>query len=551
MPPRLLSFLLSVLVCAGILVTGGCNKTEENNSAEKSPQTKTDTTHIVEKTGGIYRIPLRSNPATLDPAQVRDWYGESLVHQLFDGLVKFDQYLSVMPALARTWQVEDNGKVYRFFLEPNAVFHDGTPVTVDDVIFSLSRLLQVEDAPVILPHLLKIEGAMAYRTHGATTVTGLKAVDEQTLVVRLTAPHVPFLTALGMCYAKIIPKEAATRMGNDFGKTPVGSGPFCFLSWHTDNTIQLKRFPHYYGKTALVDELEYKIYPGGKDEKILSDFQSNLLDEMPVFGKVRQSLAHAENFQWIHRSSLSLFFYGMNTAHPHLQNKDLRKALALAIDRQAIVNEIYHGQYDVATTILPPGMPGYTPANQMEANNMAMAKILVKRVEKALSQPMPALEIVSAIQSPSSTAELTLVKKIWGRLGIELEIKYLTDWTEFENYLKSDAVQLYRYAWFADMPEPDNFLYALFGSSSPVNFMRYNNTGTNEMFTTARQTVETVERSSIYRGIESIILESFPLIPLFYMSVDRIYQSRVKGIMVSALGAHTMTLNHIWLNHPL
>ena len=549
-PTRLLSILLFFLIMVCFLVTGACNNTENNNSEEKSPEAAVEIEPTVEKTGGIYRIPIRSNPATLDPANVRDLYGGSLVYQLYDGLVRFDQYLSVMPALAKTWRVEDNGRVYRFYLQPNAVFHDGTPVTVDDVIFSLSRLLRVENAPVILPHLLKIVGARAFRAHEVETVTGLEAVDEQTLVVRLTAPHVPFLTALGMCYAKIIPRGATTRLGRDFGKTPVGSGPFRFVSWNPDVMIRLERFPDYYADTALVDEIEYKIYPGGKDEKILADFQSNHLDEMPVFGKVRQSLTHAENLQWVHRSSLSLFFYGMNISHPHLKNKDLRKALALAINRQAIVNTIYNGQYDMATTILPPGMPGYTPENQMEADNMTMAQTLVKKAEKALSHPLPALEIVSATQSPSSMAELALVQETWGQLGIHLNIKYITDWSEFENYLKSDAVQIYRYAWFADMPEPDNFLYALFGSNSPVNFMRYPGDKTEEMFTRARQTVGAVERSTIYRGIESILLESFPLIPLFYMSVDRVYQPQVKGITVNALGAHTMTLNHIWLNPP-
>ena len=543
---RFMFFL--IMVC--LLMTGACNRNQEEFSEKKTSESSMKAEKTAPKTGGIYRIPLRGNPVTLDPTQIRDWYGENLVHQLYDGLVRFDRHLSVMPALAKTWQVEDNGKVYRFFLHPNAVFHDKTPVTVDDVIFSLSRLLRALPPPVILPHLLKIKGAQAYRNHEAKTVSGLEAVDDHTLMVSLNAPHVPFLTALGMCYAKIVPREAVTRMGPDFGKMPVGSGPFRFVSWNMNGMIRLERFPNYYADTALVDEIQYKIYPGGKDKKILADFQTNLLDEMPVFGNVRQALPPADNLQWIHRSSLSLFFYGMNTSHPHLKNKNLRKALALAIDRQAIVNEIYKNQYDMARTILPPGMPGYSPDNQMQANDMTMAKTLVKQIKDTLPHPLPALEIVSATQSPSSMAELALVQERLSRLGIRLNIKYITDWTEFENYLKSDGVQIYRYAWFADMPEPDNFLYALFGSNSPVNFMRYTDDNVEKMFTTARQTVGTMERSTIYRTMESTILDDFPLIPLFYMSVDRVYQPQVKGIMVSALGAHTMTLNHIWLDCP-
>ena len=527
-----------------ILAISACTNTQDKDSDTKEVKT------TAEISGGIYCIPLRSNPATLDPAKVRDWYGETIAHQLFDGLVRFDPYLSIMPALAKTWQVEENGNVYRFHLHPDAVFHDGTPVTVDDVIFSLTRLLRVENAAVILPHLLKIQGAKEFRENQTEKVSGLVAVDDQTLVVQLTQPHVPFLTALGMCYAKIIPRAAAQRLGEDFGLTPVGSGPFRFVSWDNDRVIRLERFPDYYAHPAFINGIEYKIYPGGQDTQILTDFKAKHLDEMPVFGNARQELSQATTLQWFHRSSLSLFFYGMNTRHPHLKNKDLRKALALAVDRQAIVNRIYDEQYDMATTILPPGMPGYHPENQLKASNMDMALKLVQQAMKADAKNILSLEIVSATRSPSSTAELALVKAAWNKLGIQVRIKYITDWADFEAYLKSDAVQIYRYAWFADMPEPDNFLYALFGSDSPVNFMRFHNETVDSMFTTARKTVDPVERSGIYRNIESKILGEFPLIPMFYMAVDQVYQPHVKGIMISALGAHTMTLNHIWLDQP-
>ncbi len=113
--------------------------------------------------GGLYRVPLRGNPPTLDPAYVQDQFGEMLVQQLFDGLVKFDPYLMVLPALAKTWQVEEQGKAYRFVLRKNARFHNGRPVKVQDVVFSISRLLRVNPPPAILPHLLKIKGAQDYR----------------------------------------------------------------------------------------------------------------------------------------------------------------------------------------------------------------------------------------------------------------------------------------------------------------------------------------------------------------------------------------------------
>ena len=136
------------------------------------------------------------------------------------------------------------------------------------------------------------------------------------------------------------------------------------------------------------------------------------------------------------------------------------------------------------------------------------------------------------------------------KLKLPIKIKFITDWTKFKEYLKSESVQIYRYAWFADMPDPDSFLYSLFASDSTANFMRYQNKDVDQMLLTARGIIDPVERAKMYQRIEKIVLKSSPLIPLFYLSVDRVYQSTVKGVQPSALGAHTMQLHRVWLKTP-
>lgn len=504
-------------------------------------------THSDARAGGVLRLPLLNNPPTLDPAYVQDIYSVEVVQQLFDGLVKFSPQLFVVPALAASWQVENGGKTYRFFLRKNARFHDGRPVTAEDVVFSLSRLLFVDPPPTILRYLLKIKGAAAYRKHEAKKVAGLQVVDDHTLVIQLDEPYVPFLVALGMYRAKIVPKAEVTKDEKGFGQHPVGSGPFKFGIWQKNKLLHLERFQDYYAGPAFLDGIDYVIYPGIQIERILADFKQGKLDQMPVYTQVRDQLAMEQGLQWIHRPSLSLQFYGINCEAPQLNNRNLRLALNLAIDRNKLVQQAYNGQFEPARSVLPPGMLGYQPNAAGGFFDLSAAKAHLQKAQAELQEPLHAVEIVSNSTSPFAMAELEFVGKSWARLGIELKTKFIRDWSEFEHYISSDSVQLYRYVWFADMPDPDDFLRPLFAADSEFNYMHYRDERVDHLLRSAEGISDPMQRAEIYHSAERAILKSCPLIPLIHLSIDSVYKPRVHGIQVSALGTHNMSLHSIWL----
>lgn len=498
---------------------------------------------------GIYRAPLLNNPKTLDPAFAEDVYGITVIQQIFDGLVQFSPDLFVVPALAESWQVEDRGTVYRFILKKNGTFHNGTKVAAADVIFSLSRLMRLNPPPFILPSLLKIVGSRDYRDLKVDHVSGLRAEGDHIVIVTLEEPYVPFLIAVGMYQSKIVPSREVLKEGAEFGMKPVGSGPFRMVSWQANRKIQLERYPDYHGGRAHLNGIDFLIYPGGEIESVYNAFMKGELHEMPVYGQIRERLKGHRGLTRVHRPSLSLLFYGVNCRHPVLGNPDIRRALSLAIDRERLVETVYDNQFEPARSILPPGLPGYQPDVDRKMYDLEEAKTLFRKVAGNASVPLDTIEIVSNVQSVMAQSELGFIRDAWAKLGIVLVPKFIPDWSRFEEYLKSESLQIYRYAWYADMPDPDNFLQPLFGTGAVANFMRFKNDHVNEMLQAARAIADPLERAGMYHDLQKAIHESFPVLPLFYLSIDMAYQPYVQGIQVNALGG-AMPYQKIWLSSP-
>jgi peptide/nickel transport system substrate-binding protein/oligopeptide transport system substrate-binding protein len=309
----------------------------------------------------VYRRPLAQDPATLDPARLRDIYSLAVGQQLFDGLVQFDQTLSIMPALAQFWVASRDGLTWTFTLRKGVKFHHGREVTSDDVVYSFTRLLDPKVRSGVADHFMSVQGAAQFREGRAKTVAGLTALDRFTVRVTLTEAPVPFVSILAVGQAKIVPRELVESQGDAFGTQPVGTGPFRFVRWERGKEIVLAANPDYYDGPPKLARLVYRIFPGERLDGVFAEFRAAALEDTPIPTKDYRQIIGSQAYQYVRRPIFNLRHYGLNTRTKPLDDRRVRLAVVHAIDREAIVSEIWLGRYAFAKGILPPGTLGFNP----------------------------------------------------------------------------------------------------------------------------------------------------------------------------------------------
>ncbi len=523
-------FILMILVC--IFFTAG-NIYSEETRAE------------ISKIGGIYRRPLEFNPKTLDPALSIDLYAVTVIQQIFDGLVQFDKDLNVVPALAKTWKVSPDGLIYTFILREGVKFHNGREVAAEDFVYSFQRIVDPKIKSPAAPFLEKVVGFKEFQEGKISTVKGIKAMDQYTLEIKLTEPYSPFLSILGMNKFKVLPKEEVEKPGADFGKFPVGTGPFKFASMKEGEEIVLEANPDYFEGKPYLDKIIFKIYHGAPREKIFIDFKEGRLEESFIPPGTIEEILSQKQYPFIQRPLLSLRFYGFHLATKPLNDKKLRKALNLAIDKKFIISELHKNQFNLGRGILPPGMPGYDPKREPYPYNEALARRYL--TEAGYGKEIPTIEVWSASKSEAAQKELKEIKSQLNKLGIQTTIHFETNWPNFEAMLRANKAPVFIYAWYADFPDPDNFLWTLFHSKSKYNYTSYHNPEVDRLLDQARVERDYLKRMSMYRKIEEMILDDAPIVPMVNHLFQMVYQPYVRGVEVSALGGPYIPMKKVWL----
>jgi len=253
-------------------------------------------------------------------------------------------------------------------------------------------------------------------------------------------------------------------------------------------------------------------------------------------------------YQFVRRPILGVRFFGFNNTYGPLANRLVRQAFVLAIDREGLARDINKSRYKGAQGFLPPGTYGYDPQFRLYPFDPQRAKDLLAKAGYPEGKGLPVFQVWSSAKSADNEREHEAIQRYLADVGVRVEFQYNTNWPSFNSQVYEGKLPVFRYGWVADVPEPDNFLYRLFHSQSRNNLTRYRNERVDRVLDLARAEQAYQRRIELYREAERLIMEDSPVLPLNYYSYERLFQTYVHSVEVSALGDPYIPMRKIWLS---
>ena len=384
-------------------------------------------------------VRLYVDPPTLDPHVTTDATSAQIIVEVFGGLVTIDPALDIVPDLAESWDVSEDGTVYTFRLRQDAVFHDGSPVTADDVKWSLERATNpLTESPVADQYLGDIVGVKEKLEGDATSISGVKVVDEHTVEISIDAAKSYFLAKLTYPTAFVLDQDNVEASPRSWFREPNGTGPFRLQEYRVGETLVLGRNESFHLGAPMLEEVEL-ILSGGTSMLMYEN------DEIHVAGV---SLADLDRLNDPSNelypelktapASFSVNYIGLNVNEPPLDDVKVRQALNYAIDKQEIASIVLGDLVEPADGILPPNFPGYSEGVSGYTYDPELAQQLLS--ESKYGDDLENIPPIT-ITTPGSfganvSLDMEVILQMWERnLGITAEFQQ----TEFAHVPEGPA----------------------------------------------------------------------------------------------------------------
>ena len=476
-----------------------------------------------------------SDPFTLDPALAGDATSHDYIVQIFGGLLRLDDNLQPVPDIAHEWTTSPDGRTYTFKLRDDVTFHNGRQLKAEDVKYSWERAVNPATASrTAYAYLGDIVGVKEMISGKASTISGVKILDDYTMQVTIDEPKSYFLSKLTYTTAFVVDQDNV-RTGRDWWRKPVGTGPFKFRLWERQKHLILDRYDLYYGNKAKVSSVVYSILSGNpmnlyETDKIdvvevsLHDIERASDQTGPFAGQLRES------------PKLSISYIGFNAKKPPFDDINIRLAFSHAIDKDKLVSLAFKDTVMRADGLLPPGMPGYNSNLKGIKYDVAMAKQLIAKSKFGSIDNLPQLTLTTAGQGGRISNVLEAVVYQWKQnLGVGVKVRALEPERYYQN-LHSEIDEMFDFGWIADYPHPQDFLDILFHSGTEHNYGGYSNAEVDALLGKAGREQDINISLSLYQEVEQKLVNDAAALPLYFDQSSILVKPYVNDYVLNPLG---------------
>jgi len=488
--------------------------------------------------------------------------GNALVIQaidnIFEGLLKFRAGTTMIePCLATEWEVSEDGKEITFYLRKGVKFHDGSDFNADAVVFSFARQYDQN-------HPYHQYGKWYMWKFMFGDVDRIEKVDDYKVKLILSRPNASILTSLAVHQASIISPTNAEKYKEEAFKHPCGTGPFRFLEWVKDDHITLEANENYWQGRAKLDQLIFKVIPDSSVRLMALEtgkVQGMEYPDPADFNRIKAN----DDLVLMTEPGMNVGYIAMNNGYGYvdsnkngikddneplqktpgylepLTKKKVRQAINMAIDKQAIVDNIYMGAAIKAKNGMPPFMMGYNDEIEDYPYDPKRAKELL--TEAGYPDGFEVTLHVMPVSRPYMFDPLKIgvtIQSYLAAIGIKVKF-YQVDWANYVQELYEGKHQMCLYGWFGDNGDPDNFMNVNYGTNNTSigfagNLAFYMNEQAQKLLSKALATYNNEKRASYYYKVQEMIHEDAGWVYLVHSTQNTVFRNKIKGFIPNPTG---------------